>query len=211
MAFTGNFFKRREDSEGLSNVIEFDAVKQNYPDLARIIHYLEYCDLYNQTPRRLLAQANKGQEIVIAEMINTGTGLASFLSAWTALEDPAVIKDLSEAIQFFVYDTMPNDNKDTLVINNDGSSYSFPLIRRHLSFEQGEIMQNTSSINECAIDSSRLVPMYHLSRDREHKGLDICFNTPKVKNISQILYREIEKVERYNQRSENINENTLEL
>ena len=197
IAFTGNFFTKDKSYIGCSNAMMFDADEKKYPDQERLQRYIEYSESYGYTPRQLLDLANDGEEIVLTEMINTGTGLAFFLSAWTSQEEPAVIKEFSEAIHFCVYDTNPNANEDNLIFSNpDGSTYSFSLDRMPLSFEQGEIMQNTSSLNECSCGSSRLVPIYRLSADSENIGLDICPNAPVVKEIRGVLYKEIEKRER---------------
>ena len=194
--FTGNFFKRAEDDVGDQKAMHYYAHEEKYPDKETIGRYLDYCGMYELKPLDLLKMANKGKKVVLAEMIKSGSGLASFLSVWTSQLDPETIERISKAIQFYVYDTQPNANKDELVIHNlDGSTYSFPLTKKVLNFQEAEIMQNTSSLNVCVDDSSRLVSIFRLRADcgEDRGGLNICNNSPKVKEIRGVLYREIEK------------------
>ena len=144
--FTGNFFKRAEDDGGDQRAMHYYAHEEKYPDKETIGRYLDYCGMYGLKPLDLLKMANKGKKVVLAEMIKSGSGLASFLSVWTSQLDP-------------------------------------------------EIMQNTSSLNVCVDDSSRLVSIFRLRADcgEDRGGLNICNNSPKVKEIRGVLYREIEK------------------
>ena len=146
------------------------------------------------SPRQVLDYIDSGKDMIVSEMINSGSGLASFLSAWLSQENEEVVEAVLDNVEFYVYDTQPNSNKDIMIINDPNHGiHEVHLIRRRLSLDQAEIMQDTSSINECYDASSRLVPIYRLGKDSCDVGLNICSNTAVVREIRGVLYREIER------------------
>ncbi len=189
--FTDNFAKRATNDNG-SHTMTFDRQTNRFPHAKCLQRYFNYISRLDATPGQLIKAGEQGQQTIITEMIRSGSGLASFLSAWTDNYQKSDIETLLEHTGFHIFDTNPECNKDYIDLNG-AQNIAVPLTKRPLSKEEADIIENTAPINDCSEDSSRLVPLYRLCSNNEQAGLRLCYNRPVRKKIRAILYREIEK------------------
>lgn len=190
--FTGAFLSRdyEEDSEAMA----FAARPEARPDINRLSRYFTLLGRLEARPEQIEAEPEK---VVLAEMIKSGNGLASFLDIWTSNQDDAALEAFLNKLEIYAYDTNTIANLDALSIGER----TFPIKRVALSLSGAELMEGITPNNRAEPTSSRLVAMYKLSAQAEEKGIELIPNKEIRFQIRQDLHGEIQRREQDAQRS----------
>jgi len=186
--FTGAFFEREDESE--SPHMEFNERTLERPPTDRLIPYFNLLSTMNAKPDDL-GQAPK--KVVIAEMIKSGNGLASFLDVMSRSDQFGFDPKHLDNIELYIYDTNPVLNKDSIKI--EGRDKPFDIRRVLLNPLESDLMENITPHNRADDTSSRLVPMYRLSASAGEKGLEIIPNQDVRSKIKAAIHREIQRRE----------------
>lgn len=183
--FTGAFLDRDTDSD--SPHMEFQERDLERPPSDRLIPYFNLLSSIRAQPKDLTATA---QKVVIAEMIKSGNGLASFLDTLSRPDLQGFVPIRPDDIEIYVYDTNPPSNRNTLRV--PGHEDAFHIHRKLLTYQDADLMENITPHNRANDTSSRLVPMYRLAATAGEKGLEIIPNQDVRKLIRAALHKEIQ-------------------
>jgi hypothetical protein len=194
--FTRCFFdidKDREPKE--SSTISVKKNEHLYPSEERFSNYFKFLELLNMQPKQMHESISEGEQFVIAEMIRSAKGLASFIHSWLREMPENFPHSFGKEVSFYTYDVSPVSTRTGLNVplkDCDAEIY-IPFQPKPLDESEADIMENTASCNAAEPKTSRLMPLYQMAANRPCKGLEICPNGPIRREIKFALHTAIQK------------------